>query len=252
MFSQLANADGETATVTGVGTTIQAAADTAVTNIGLNAHGNNAVLGNGNEQVTVSAAGTRIWGTHGTDTINVNAGGGTIWGGGAAITLNMTDYHDQAAVTLHGGGGLITQEAGYGALVFTGGHGAAMLGGVSGGETVTAGSGNISLVGGGAGTHFTAGSGNANVTLTRAGGTVIFGNGSCVVQEAAGGSTTTYDFNKGTGGGNDTITGFQVGTDHLVMQGVTINGDSVVNGSTLLSLSDGTHVTLVGVTNFHT
>jgi hypothetical protein len=56
-----------------------------------------------------------------------------------------------------------------------------------------------------------------------------------------------YDFAAGCGGGTDVITGFRAGVDSLVFQGVSVAGESVGSGSTSLVLSDGTHVTLVGL-----
>ena len=46
--------------------------------------------------------------------------------------------------------------------------------------------------------------------------------------------------------GTDSITGFRSGTDELNFNGVSVTGSTVQNGSTLLTLSDGTRVDLVG------
>lgn len=244
-FSELANTDGETATVKGAGILLTASAAAGVDSITLGSAGDGAVMGGGHQVAGVAASGTRIWANAGSDTIDVYAGGGTVWGGTAAVTLSMTDWHDALVTTMMGGSGTLVQTAGAGSLVFSGGSGSAVLGGVSGGETVTAGTGNITLAGGGSGTRFTAGSGSAQVTLTHGGGTVVFGHGQASVTEAGSGSAVLYDFVAGHGGGADTIAGFRPGTDQLVFQGVAVASSVVGGGGTLLVLSDGTHVTLV-------
>jgi hypothetical protein len=149
--------------------------------------------------------------------------------------------------TVYGGGSHLTIGQGYGSLVFHGGKGTAVIGGVSGGETVMAGAGNITLTGGSFGTDFTAGTGSATVMLGTSGGTVTFGSGATLVNEASYGTVDVYDFNSGQGGGSDTITGFKAGTDRLMFNGVSVVGNTEQNGSTYLTLSDGTHVDLAGV-----
>jgi hypothetical protein len=246
VFAQDGNADGETATIKGAGATVWADAAANVDSICLGGQ-DGAVLGGGHQIVAVSAGGTRIWGGTGADTINVTAGGGVVYGGSGALVLSMNDTRDQAVVTVQGGAGAFSQASGYGNLVFNGGRGTAVLGGVLGGETVTAGAGNMTLTGGGAGTRFTAGSGSDIVRMTQAGGVVVFGTGAAAITQAEWGGAVTYDFVAGHGGGNDVITGFRTGTDQLSFQGVHVTSDVVAGGSTLLTLSDGTHVTFVGV-----
>jgi hypothetical protein len=245
-FTQLANADGESATVKGGGVTLLAAAG-GIDTISLAGQADGAALGGGHQVVDMLAGGARVWANAGNDTVAVSAGGGTIWGGAATLAVSMADWNDQLATTIVGGLGGITQTYGYGSLDFVGGQGSAVLGGVSGQESVSGGTGNVSLVGGGGGTHFVAGSGNAQVTLTPAGGTVIFGGGHCAVTQAASGAAVIYDFIAGHGGGADTITGFRPGVDQLVFQGVHVTASVIAGGSTMLTLTDGTHVTFAGV-----
>ena len=59
---------------------------------------------------------------------------------------------------------------------------------------------------------------------------------------------------RGQSGGSLTVAGFRVGTDRLDLQGYGgdmsgIANSQVAGGSTALTLVDGTHVTLLGVTN---
>lgn len=247
-FHDAANADKAAATVCGTNASLQFAATGTSTQITLGGQGDHASLGAGHIQVAVSAAATHVTTGAGTDTISVYNGGGTITAGAGALTVNMDDWTDQKLVTIQGGSGTVTQGTGYGNLVFVGGTGSAKLGGLSGSETVTAGAGNISLTGGATGTVFTAGSGNATVNLTNAGGVVTFGSGATSITEAGYGQSVIFDFASGHGGGNDTITGFRAGTDHLDLQGVTMSAETITGGSALVTLSDGTHLTLAGLT----
>jgi hypothetical protein len=241
-FSEVANSDGEAATVKGAGVLLQDSAAADADTITLGSAGDGAALGGGHQVVGVAASGTRVWANAGSDTVDIYAGGGTVWGGAAAVYVSMDDWHDALVTTVFGGGGALVQAAGAGSLVFSGGGGSAVLGGVTGGETVTAGTGNITLAGGGGGTRFVAGGGHAQATLTAAGGTVVFGAGQAAVTEAGSGSAVIYDFVAGHGGGADTISGFRAGTDRLVFQGVTVLSSVVGGGATMLVLSDGTHV----------
>ena len=249
VFSQLGNKDHETAVITGAGASLISYSATDLTSITLTGKSDHAVLGGGNESVA-AAAGAQITAGSGHDTVSLSGGNVVVHGGAGALTLNMDDWNDQKVTTVFGGAGSVTQANGYGNLIFSGGSGSANLGGVSGGETVAAGSGNMTLGGGQAGTIFAAYAGHggtAAVTLTPGGGHITFGGGSTAVTEAGYGQAVIYDFAAGSGRGNDVISGFQTGTDQLVFQGVTVAGQTASGGSTMLVLSDGTHVTLVGV-----
>ncbi len=238
---------GESATVKGADASLVANPSASSDQISLGATGDGAALGGGSQDVAVAAADTRVWAGSGADQVNVATGGGTIFGGSGVLNVSLGDWRDQQVISVQGGGGSVIQSAGYGNLVFTGGNGTASLGGVSGSETVTAGAGNVSLVGGGAGTHFVAGGGDDQAALTGSGGTVEFGTGEAAITEAGYGNAVTYDFVSGHGGGNDTIVGFRVGTDHMMFQGVSVESTSETGGSTLMTLTDGTQLTLAGV-----
>ena len=56
-----------------------------------------------------------------------------------------------------------------------------------------------------------------------------------------------FDAVAGQGGGTDTISGFRVGTDRLVLSGVGVASQTTVGGSTSLVLTDNTHLQLAGV-----
>jgi hypothetical protein len=246
-FVQKGNADHEAATVTGAGAFLMSSASANTTNVTLGGAGDGVVLGQGHDSVAVAGAGAHLWAGPGSDTVTIAVGGAVLHGGAGALTVNLNDWQDQTATTIAGGGGALTQAAGSGNLSFTGGRGTAYLGGTTGSETVTAGAGNITLQGGNAGTVFTAGTGHDSVTLTGSGATVTFGSGTSNIAEANWGQADIFDFTAGHGGGSDSISGFRTNTDHLVFKGVTITANVSQGGSTQLTLSDGTHVTLLGV-----
>jgi hypothetical protein len=248
-FHQLGNTDREAATVTGAGASLYSTAAGTLTSVTLAGGGDGASLGAGHESLVSNVAGAHIWTGCGSDTVALYHGGDVVHAGAGALTLGLNDWSDSTVTTVFGGGGQLTMNQGYGNLVFTGGKGADVLGGTFGGETVTAGAGNMTLMGGGSGTVFTAGAGSANVTMGTSGGNVTFGSGATLVNEAGWGSADVYDFNAGHGGGSDTITGFKAGYDSLVFNGVNVVGNTSQNGSTLLTLSDGTHVNLVGTSS---
>jgi hypothetical protein len=255
VFTRDGNAGHEAVTLTGggaslcAGTASNASGVTPGVTLGvtLGGAGDGVVLGQGNDSVDVAAPGAHLWTGAGSDTVTIGMGGAVLHAGAGALTVALYDWQDQTATTIHGGGGTLTQAPGAGNLVFIGGKGGASLGGTYGAETVQAGAGNITLQGGDSGTCFTAGSGSASVTLTSAGATIVFGSGASAITEAAWGSADIYAFDAGHGGGSDTIAGFRPGTDSLTFNGVTIASNTVQNGATLLTLSDGTHVTLLGV-----
>ena len=245
VFSELANSDGETVTVSG-GATLIASASADRTDIALTARGAVAVLGGG--QISVSViSGTRVQGGSGADTVTAFVGGAVVQGGAGTLSVNMCDWADSVATTVLAGAGAVNVSDGFGNLIFAGGSGPANIAGSYTAETVAAGSGNITLIGGNGGTIFSAGSGQAVVTLAPGGGTIKFGSGNTVVTEATYGKAAIYDFSAGTGGGTDVINLFRISMDQLNFNGVAVTQDNVANGSTQLVLSDGTQVTLTGV-----
>jgi hypothetical protein len=77
----------------------------------------------------------------------------------------------------------------------------------------------------------------------------MFGSGAMTVDGGAG--TNLYDFVLGNGGGTDVINGFKSGTDQLRLYGYDTSAvkQTTAGANTILTLSDGTSITLVGVTN---
>ncbi|WP_419729309.1 beta strand repeat-containing protein [Lichenicola sp.] len=233
-------------TVTGGSATLAEAAVGATT-IATTGHGSIIQLGAGAANVASAAADT-ITGGSATDAIVLKTAGVHVTGGSGPLSILDQDWNTGDGVTVQGGSGTLSYDQGPGALTFIGGSGAAQINAEYGSANVMAGSGNVTLLGGSAGTSFTAGSGSAKVTLTPNGGAVTFGTGNTHVQEAAYGAADIFNAVAGHGGGTDIITGFRSATDKLVLHGVSIVTASVGSGGYGLSLSDGTHIMLVGVT----
>ncbi len=245
-FTQMSNADHEAVTITGAAA-MSAWAPANADYVTLSGGGSAVTIGGGHEAVAVAASGAHVYGGSGADAVTVWAGGSDVHGGAGSMSVTLNGWSDQAVTTVYGGAGALSEAKGYGNLDVIGGKGTANIAGTYNAETVVAGAGNMTLQGGNAGTVFTAGGGAANVALTSGGGSVTFGSGATSVTEAAWGGADIYQFNHGHGGGSDTITGFKVGVDSLVFNGVTVKSDVSAGGSTNLTLSDGTHLCLAGV-----
>ncbi len=118
-----------------------------------------------------------------------------------------------------------------------------------------AGGGNETLNGsaGPGGSTYYAGSGADTILgAAAASDTMVVGSGQATLTGGTG--ADLFVVANGRAGGSALITGFQAGTDHLLLQGFTASGlgtalaqASVSGGSTTLVLPDGTHVTLAGV-----
>ncbi len=248
-FSQLSNADHEAVTISGAAS-MSAWAPANADYVSLLGGGSAVTIGGGHVAVAVEVAGAHVHGGWGSDAVTVWAGGSDIHGGAGSMSVTLNGWADQNVTTVYGGAGALTEAAsGSGNLEVIGGRGTANIGGTYNAETVVAGAGNMTLQGGNAGTVFIAGSGAASVALTTGGGSVTFGSGAASVTEAAWGGADVYQFNHGHGGGSDTITGFKVGVDSLVFNGVSVKSEVSAGGSTNLTLTDGTHLCLAGVTS---
>lgn len=202
----------------------------------------------------------------GTDTVNIGSGGTSINSGFTSFLI-QSNSHNRTFVTL--GAGVDTVQAGGLAPVFVNGQNmAATVSGagtitttetstgdafsVTGGasSTVVAGKANETIVGAGSGNNlFVAGSGNDSLVAGAGADTLKAGSGNSVLQSGTG-SSTTFSFIFGAGGGSDTINGFKA-NDILQTVGYGNNpgGTALTIGhSTIVTLSDGTTVTINGVT----
>ena len=179
---------------------------------------------------------TVLGGGSGSATINAGAGGGLYAGGNGGLNVIIGG---SGACTMYGSSGSdLLAAGGAGADLLIAGSGNETLTGVgsTGNNVMYAGAGN-DLLGGGAGNEtFFAGHGNA---------TVIGGSGADL-----------YAFINGLAGGTETVFGFNTGKgDAINLQGYGANEAQndlanavVAGGNTMLTLSDHTQVTFVGVT----
>ena len=210
--------------------------------------GRESILGGGavtNIVGGATAAGVIFTGGGLTTVTGGEAGGDTIVGGTGGLTVNA-----QKGDAVFGNGGSLTVNASTtGADSIIGGAGTLSVTGRGSNMLVVASQSNSNIQTGNGAALVFGGSGNAAV----AGGTgwlgVVVGSGKMDVQENGG--TAVYDVVKGAAGGSDMIYGFNVKTDTISLFGYQSSDIHVTSsgGSTLLSLSDGTRIQLVGVSN---
>ena len=244
--------------------------------------GSNTVTSGTGGSVIFLGSGQNLVQSQGADTIVGSSGNDTIQAGGAAVTL----FAGSGTTSFTGGSAASTVIGGSGGLTVSGGAGGgAFFGSASGNNLLQSGSGTAFLAGAGSGDQLIA-TGNAsdilvaasgNETLDAAGSagnnilyggsgadvvrlgsganTFLAGSGSAAI--TAGSGSAMFDFMAGIGG-SVTIAGFDANRDQLGLFGYG-NGEaasalanaSVAGGNTTLSLSDGTQITLLGVTGLN-
>jgi hypothetical protein len=205
-------------------------------------------MGAGKQSLT-SNANDQIHAGSGADSILAVANGATIWAGSGSLSVLDRDWTNSDMITIHGGTGALSFDGAGGAMTFIGGTGSAVINGEYGTLHVTGGTGNLTVSGGCGPTSFIAGSGVATVNLTAAGGSVAFGAGATTVNECTGGNAVSYSFLAGYAAGTDIINNFKVGTDKLVLTGVSIASEAVTGGLANIVLTNSSHITLTGVTS---
>ncbi len=168
-------------------------------------------------------SGTEIVQSYGNDTISAGSGAGTIYGN------NNIHF-----ITANGGGaGSATR--------FIMNEGQVNLN--AGTDFVSTYTGGLDVAGG---------SGTAQVLLYAGGNTVSGGSGTLAIS-AAGHGNNMFEVTNGKAGGTLNITGFNNSTDLLDLSGYATTASKVIGGAVnssaglSLSLSDGTHVNLLGV-----
>ena len=173
--------------------------------------------GSGGHDTIVGGSGALAVTAHGGDAIFGNTG-----------ALNVTGSLT-AADSIIGGSGTLSIRGEGGNMLVVGGAGASNVSIGDGASLIFAGAGNLSLVGGAGSMQVLGGSGTA---------TIIEGSGS-----------TTLQVVNGSAGGTDIISGFRPGIDRVELFGYLASQQTVSSstGSTVLSLSDGGKVTLLGV-----
>ncbi len=253
--------------------------------------GNNVLsLGNGSSVVVSVGAdlivGSSVAGGGGSDTVQVTSGRTTINPGSSNFTvfgnesnpLTMLRGSGTDLVAMGIGGGTVTAGSGGNSTIIGGlnspnGPAAYMTGTADGDKlyaigygnvVAVAGAGNETITGagngpfGGAASHgsnsFTAGSGNDTLISGAGQDTLTAGTGNALM--VAGIAADTFAFQQGKAGGSDTISGFKVGVDTLLLTGYGFTPSSALGtslqlgGGTVLTFADGTTVTVAGVSNF--
>ena len=240
------------------------------------------VLGSSAANLTGSATGSEVFGgtgaldwlgnggtliLDGSATIDGSSASTVVFGGSGAFRYNGTGGYDDviastgsATIQAGSGGGwyeggtnghnLITgSNSGLGTILAAGGHGATIQGGTSGGYYFLAATGNETLLGGNAvGTQtMFLGSGSDVVETGTASSIIDTSTGSALINDF--GSTIVYG---GTGqadtftaaAGHMDVVGFRAGTDHVTG---SIASAAIQGSNTVLHLSDGASITLIGV-----
>jgi Ca2+-binding RTX toxin-like protein len=183
------------------------------------------------------AGGATIYGGNGSDTFFGGSGTQLVYGGSAGD--NFLEAGFGAAATLQGGGAGDTLAAvGSSAQVLTAGPGSELLTAAlsSGADLLTAGYGNDTLVGGSGADTFVGGAGNA---------TIQAGSGSSVFELVQGQSS--QEVVQGIFNVNQikiNLVGYS-GNPNGIPADVT--GNSVVNGSLVVTLSDNTKITFLNI-----
>ena len=198
------------------------------------------VYGGAGDTVLFTGQGSSFVGGSGTATV-IGHGGDTIWAAGGG-----GQYYAGADSMVSTRSGFSLVMAGAGTLASLGGDGTdlVVLGG--GADTVDASAGS------GAHTIF-AGSGEDSITGGTGADIVFAGTGNATLAGGAG-SANLFVFVDGAAGGRSVIADFRVGEDRLMLQGYggaaaadAVSHAIVSDGATILSLSDGTQVSLLHV-----
>ncbi|WP_428391499.1 beta strand repeat-containing protein [Lichenicoccus sp.] len=242
--------------------------------------GNNTVTSGVGGSVVFLGSGANLVQSHGADTIVGSTGNDTIDAGAGGVVLfagsgSTSFIGDAARSTVIGGAGALTVSGGAG--------GGAFYGSAAGNNVLQSGTGNAFLVGAGNGDQLIAtgsasdilvagqgnetlnasgstgadllygGSGVDAITLGSGADTLLAGSGSAGVTVGSG--SAMFDFVAGHGS-TATITGFNTSKDHLALFGYgsgqaghALQTAIVSGGNTTLALSDGSHITLLGVSN---
>ncbi len=195
--------------------------------------------------LTGGGAGDEMFIAAGPTTVNGGAGGGDIIVGGAgALTVDA----QEGDAAFGGSGAMAIAGSSSGADSIVGGAGALTVTGRGGNMLVVAGTGGSNIETGNGASLIFAGSGSTVVTGGTGSLQAVLGSGSASVTEGSGPSV--YDVVKGAAGGTDVLNGFKPSTDRIDLFGYAAGDVHVTTsgGSTVVSLVDGTRITLVDVT----
>ena len=209
--------------------------------------GRDSILGGGGSTTIDggASAGSVIFTGAGATTVDGGAAGGdTIVGGsGSTNVVAAGDAIFGTSGALQVSGSTTRADSiigGAGALSVTGRGGNMLVVAATSTSSITTGNGASLILASSGATSVTGGSGSLQVLL---------GAGTATVTEGAG--AALFDVVKGAAGGTDVINGFKTSTDHIQLFGYAPSDLSVTtsNGSSFVSLTDGTKIQVVGVTD---
>ncbi|WP_428391759.1 beta strand repeat-containing protein [Lichenicoccus sp.] len=204
----------------------------------------------------------------------IGGGGPTTITGGAAASVIFAGAGPTSVVggsaggdIVVGGSGALSVTARSGDAIFGGAGGLTVSGSLKGADSIVGGDGPLSVAGRGGNMLVVAGTGTSNVS-TGNGASLVFagagnlslvgGAGSMQVVAGAGHATiiegtgpTTLEAVRGAAGGADVISGFRPSLDRVALFGYSPAQQTVQTqgGSTVISLADGTRITLLGVSD---
>ncbi|APH57449.1 Peptidase S8 family protein [Granulibacter bethesdensis] len=236
------------------------------------ASGNAMVFNNATQLNFVSSAGaSTVIGGSGAMNVNGGAGKVTVFGGTGADTIiggsaggNQLSANGAGSTLFANGNGNVLLGSQTGAVTLaTQGANNTVFGGIGGGTILSNGTNDLVVMDQGATTLFGGqnaaiftNSANANIVGETGSYAVGFGSGTSNAWASA--STDLFLFANGQAGGNVTIGNFQNGKDFIQLQGYGDNAVQTVLASAQqttsglsLTLSDNTHITLLGVTSIN-
>jgi serralysin len=211
--------------------------------------------GNGNNTIVASSGNDTILTGTGNNLVVLGTGNDLAYAQG-----NDTLIAGAGNQTLGAGNGNVTMFAGAGHSTLIGGSGndQFFLSGGSG-NLVVAGTGHTTIQGGAGDNTFIGGNSSTAKTLVfgGTGNETIFGGAGHETMYGGGGANLfAFTAKDSLGGGNNVIGDFNTAKDHIGFLGYgnasqILAHATVVAGSTVINLSDGTKITLVGVTNLN-
>ena len=211
--------------------------------------------GNGNNTIVASSGNDTILTGTGNNLVVLGTGKDLAYAQG-----NDTLIAGSGNQTLGAGGGNVTMYAGVGHSTLIGGSGndQFFLSGGSG-DLVVAGTGHTTIQGGAGDNTFIGGNSSSANTLVFGGTgneTMFGGAGHETMYGGGGANLFAFTAKDSLGGGNNVIADFNTAKDHLGFLGYgnasqILAQSTVVSGSTVINLSDGTKITLLGVTHLN-
>jgi len=226
----------------------------------------------GRTTIITGAGPSAIIGDPGELDIDGGRGNGSVVFAGAA---SFTQYNGGAGTAvIVGGSGYLQLAGGAGAVTVFGGTGPSLITGApgpsfylvgNGASTVSAASGNFVWLVGAANDSLVASGGNVVLWGANATGNDVFqaGSGACTISGGSGrdmflggaGAATIvggsgadmFSFTNGLAGGSAIIQNFNAVNDTIMLHGYASYASSVVNGSEVITLKDGTSIELNGI-----